>query len=127
MMYSIDFPEMFGSNGTRLLKDKEATVSNIKLLLGSWKNSLFGDPYFGTKIKNFIYEQNNIVLKDIIIDDIYVSLTQFIPQITLTRKDIELIHDETTIYVTINCINKLDNEVNSYKISLLSDDRFGGI
>ena len=126
-MYSIDFPEMFSSNGTRLLKDNEATISNIKLLLASWKGSLFGDPYFGTKIKNFIYEQNNIVLKDLIIDDIYVSLTQFIPQINVKRTDIELIHNETSVYVNINCINKLDKEVNSYNILLISDDRFGGI
>lgn len=126
-MYSIGFPEMFGSNGTNLLKNEEATTSNIKLLLGSWKKSLFGDPYFGTRIKNFVYEQNNIILRDIIIDDIYLSLTEFIPQITLKRKDIEIINEKTSVYVNINCISKLDNQVNTYQILLLSDDRFGGI
>ena len=126
-MYSIGFPEMFGSNGTNLLKNEEATTSNIKLLLGSWKKSLFGDPYFGTRIKNFVYEQNNIILRDIIIDDIYLSLTEFIPQITLKRKDIEIINEKTSVYVNINSISKLDNQVNTYQILLLSDDRFGGI
>ena len=61
---------MFNSGGTRLLKDKDATISNTRLLLASWKNSLFGDPYFGTNIKRFIYQQNNIILRDLIIDDI---------------------------------------------------------
>ena len=32
-------------------KDKEATLSNLKLLLGSSKMSLFGDPYYGTNLK----------------------------------------------------------------------------
>ena len=121
-MYSIAFPEMFNASGTILLKDKEATMSNIKLLLASWKKSLFGDPYYGTNIKTFIHQQNNIILKDIIIDDIYVSLQQFIPQIALKRKDIEIINDGNDVYVTINCINKLDNEVNAYQINLTSDE-----
>lgn len=121
-MYSIAFPEMFNSAGTKLVKDHEATISNMRLLLASWKKSLFGDPYFGTNIKNFIYEQNNIILRDLIIDDIYVSLQQFIPQVAVKRKDIEIINDGTEVYVNINCINKLDNEVNMYQIKLTSDE-----
>ena len=121
-MYSIAFPEMFNSGGTILVKDKEATVSNMRLLLASWKNSLLGDPYFGTNLKNFIYEQNNIILRDIIIDDIYVSLQQFIPQVALKRKDITILNEGTAIYANINCINKLDNEVNMYQIKLTTDD-----
>lgn len=120
-MYSIAFPEMFNSGGTKLLKDKEATMSNIRLLLASWKNSLFGDPYFGTNIKRFIYEQNNIILKDLIIDDIYVSLQQFIPQITILRDNIEIINDGVDVYVNINCINKLDEQPNMYQIRLTTD------
>lgn len=120
-MISIDFPEMFSSNGTRLVKDKDATMSNLKLLLASWKNSLFGDPYFGTNIKNFIYEQNNIILRDLIIDDIYVSIQQFMPQVYIKREDIKIINDGTNVYVDINCINKLDKEVNTYQINLTSD------
>ena len=81
-MYSINFPEMFNPAGTKLIQDHEATASNLRLLLASWKRSLLGDPYFGTNIKAFLYEQNNVILKDIIIDDIYVSIQQFMPQIS---------------------------------------------
>lgn len=121
-MYSIAFPEMFNGGGTKLVKDRDATMSNLRLLLASWKKSLFGDPYFGTNIKNFIYEQNNIILRDLIIDDIYVSIQQFMPQIYIERKDIEIINDGVDIYVNINCINKLDKEVNMYQINLTSDE-----
>lgn len=120
-MYSIAFPEIFSSAGTRLVKDKDATMSNLRLLLASWKNSLFGDPYFGSNIKNFIYEQNNIILRDLIIDDIYVSIQQFMPQIYIKREDIQIINDGVDVYVTINCINKLDKELNTYQINLTSD------
>lgn len=120
-MYSIAFPEIFSSTGVRLVKDKDATMSNLRLLLASWKNSLFGDPYFGSNIKNFIYEQNNIILRDLIIDDIYVSIQQFMPQIYIRREDIEIINDGVDVYVNINCINKLDKELNTYQINLTSD------
>ena len=121
-MYSIAFPDMFNSSGTKLVKDRDATMSNMRLLLASWKKSLFGDPYFGTNIKNFIYEQNNIVLRDLVIDDILVSLQQFIPQLYVQRKDITITNSGTDVYVNINCINKFDKDVNTYKIKLTSDD-----
>jgi phage baseplate assembly protein W len=117
-MYSIAFPEMFSGSKTKLIQDNEATLSNMRLLLASWKKSLMGDPYFGTRLKTFIYEQNNIVLHDLIIDEIYVSLKQFIPQVELRRKDIKISSNGTSVYATINCINKLDNETNLYEIEL---------
>ena len=80
-MYSIAFPDMFSSSSTLLYKDRDATASNMKLLLGSWKKSLIGDPYFGTNLKRFLYEQNNIILQDLIIDEIYISLHIFMPQV----------------------------------------------
>lgn len=120
-MNSIAFPNMFTTSKTRLLENREATASNMRLLLASWKKSLFGDPYFGTNLKKFIFEQNNIVLQDLIIDDIYVSLQIFMPQIYLTRKDITISHDGTDLYASINCINKLDNTANMYQIKLTSD------
>lgn len=121
-MYSIAFPEMFTTAKTNLVEDNTATLSNIKLLLASWKKSLLGDPYFGTNLKKFIYEQNNIILQDLIIDDIFVSLQTFIPQISLKRKDIKLISDKTDIYATINCIYKVDNQPNMFQIKLTTDE-----
>ena len=120
-MYSIAFPNMLSSAKTNLIKDNDATMSNMRLLLASWKTSLFGDPYFGTNIKTFIYEQNNIILKDIIIDDIYLSLQEFLPQVVVNRSDIKLTLKNQEIYCTITCINKLDSQVNLYEINLTED------
>lgn len=121
-MYSIDFPEMFNGGVTNLIQDNEATMSNLRLLLASWKKSLFGDPYFGTNLKSLMYNQNNIILKDIIIDDIFISIQEFLPQVYIQRKDITLSLKGTEIFVNINCINKLDSELNSYEINLTADE-----
>ena len=89
-MYSIDFPNMLSSAKTNLIKDNKATLSNLRLMLASWKTSLFGDPYFGTNVKRLIFEQNNIILREIIIDDIYVSIQDFMPQVFVKRNDISI-------------------------------------
>ena len=121
-MKSIAFPHMFSGAKTNVIEGREATMSNMRLLLASWKNSLLGDPGFGTNLKRFIYEQNNIVLQDLIIDDIYVSIQTFLPQIFVKRKDIQVKSDKTKVTASINCINKLDNEVNLYEIDLMTSD-----
>ena len=67
-MYSINFPKMFTSAKTLLVEDHDAILSNLKLLLASDRTALFGDPYYGTELKKFIYEQNNSILKDLVIN-----------------------------------------------------------
>ena len=90
-MKSLSFPDMFNNATTRTLSDHEATVSNLKLLLKSDKNGLFGDPYFGTNLKKLLFEPNNVVLQDIVIDDIYTAILQFMPQIRIERKNISIV------------------------------------
>lgn len=120
-MISIAFPNMFNSASTRLVEGSDATLQNIRLLIESCRGSLLGDPYFGSKIKAYIYEQNNIILRDIIIDDILVVLQTFIPQIHVKRDDITLVSDRASIFAVINCINKLDNQVNTFNIKLTTE------
>ena len=120
-MYSINFPDMFATSRTKLVKDHDATLSNLKLLLASEKTSLFGDPYFGTILKRIIYEQNTPVLQDLVIDEIYTSILMFMPQIKITRKDISLSSDGTNLYAKINCINLIDYTNNLYNIRLTNN------
>lgn len=121
-MLSLAFPNMFSNNTTLLVSDNEATLSNLRLLLGSDKFSLLGDPYFGTNLKQYIYEQSNTVFKDLLIDEIYVAIQTFMPQVYITRKDINIVSDQTKVYVEINCINKLTNVNNLYTIKLTDSE-----
>ena len=120
-MISINFPDMFNTSNTKLVEGNSATLQNIHLLLDACRGSLLGDPYFGTNLKKYIYEQNNVLLRDIITDHILVALQTFIPQIHITRKDIKLRSEHNAIYATINCINKLDNQINNFEIKLITD------
>lgn len=119
-MQSISFPKMFTNTTTRLLSDHEATVSNLKLLLLSEKTSLFGDPYFGTNIRKLIFEPNNVVLQDIVIDEIYTAILQFMPQVLVKRTDITIVQQGSDLFVTIRALNLLDYTTDLYNINLIS-------
>ena len=118
---SLKFPEMLKSSRTEVVEDSSATVQNLRLLIGSIRGSLFGDPYFGTTVSRFIHEPNSVLLKDLIIDDIYSAILTFIPQVKIDRKDIRIKCEKDIICADINCINKLDGEVNLLNIKLTED------
>ena len=54
-MNSVAFPIMLNNSSTNIVKDHDATASNLKLLILSDKTSLFGDSYLSTNIKKLIY------------------------------------------------------------------------
>lgn len=121
-MYSISFPDMVSGVNTNLVKDKEATSQNLKLLLLSDRGSLFGDPYFGTLWRKLIFEQNNEILRDIIIDDILTSIQTFMPQLLTKREDITITSDRYCIYINIKALNLLDYQTDMYSIKLMEDE-----
>ena len=121
-MYSIAFPDMVSNTNTKIISDHEATWSNLKLLLLSAKQTLFGDPYFGSNLKKLMFEQNIQIIKQkniLIIDDIYTTILSFMPQITLKRNDIEIISNRETVYIKIKCTNLLDYQVNTYTLNMM--------
>lgn len=90
------------------------------MLLFADKTSLFGDPYYGTIIKQLIFEPNDILLRDIVVDAIYTAILQFMPQILVKRKDITITQSGIDIYVNIKVLNMLDYQTDMYNINLLN-------
>lgn len=119
-MYSFNFPDMFNSTTSILLADKQAVKSNIRLLFGCEKKELFGDPYFGMLLKQAIFAQSNSVIVDLLIDEIYVSLITYIPQIYIKRENIEITTDKINLYANIKYTYVADNTADLYTIKLTS-------
>lgn len=120
MISSFSFPNLFNSGGTKLVYDNKATNQNLKTLLLSTKQSLLGDPNYGTNLKKLIFNQNNSILRDIVIDDIYTNIQVFLPQIDVKREDIELISERNTLYVNIKAKNMLDYNFENISLALYS-------
>ena len=120
MIRSIKFPDMFSNASTNMVDGHEATAQNLINTLYASKSSHFGDPYFGSNIKRRIFEQNDIILRDLIIDDIYTAISTFMPQIRVERKDIEIVQDRATIHANLKVKNLIDFNVEEFSIALFN-------
>lgn len=121
-MNSISFPNMFTTTSTLVVKDKDASLQDLELLLASEKGELLGDPYFGVRIKRYTFNQNNYLLRDVLVDEIFSQIRVFAPQITVNRNDIKIIQKGNKLIATIKGINKLDFTTDMYQLELLSSD-----
>lgn len=119
MIKSIQFPKMFNRTVTNTVEDYDATLQNLTMLINSEKRGLFGDPYFGTNVKKYMFDQNDAVLADILIDDIYTAVATFMPQLIIERKNIAIINEGTKIIINIQAKNREDFQTNLYNIVLL--------
>jgi len=118
-MYSIAFPDMLSINRTKIISDHEATYSNLYLILKTvTKDCLFGDPYYGTNLLRVIYQQNNVLLQEIVVDEIYTAIRTYIPQLRLTRKNITVRGEGTKLFAEIRAINMIDQQLDLYNIEL---------
>ena len=126
-MRSIKCPHMFNTNSTRVWKSSEylnATKQNTKLVLYSERGELIGDPYFGLMLRQFMFDQNNYILRDQIIDMIYTQLAIFIPQVHVERKDITVFQDreKAKLYCEFSGVNQIDYQLNTYQLVLFDSN-----
>lgn len=126
-MRSIKFPNMLNYNNTNVLPSNEyrqSTMQNTKLLLNTCKGEMFGDPYIGTKIKQYLFDQNNFILREALIDNIYTQLSLFIPQLRVKRQDIT-IEAPAGIKGKLICkfygTNQIDYTTDMYSIALIEE------
>ena len=125
-MRSIKFPKMFSTNHTNVWaasEHHEATKQNAKLVLQTNRGEVFGDPYFGLLLKQYMFDQNSYILRDVLIDMIYKQLALFIPQIKVERKDISIIQDQQkgVLICNFSGTNQIDYTLNSYELVLFRD------
>ncbi len=117
---------MLNTNSTNVWKSSEhlsATKQNTTLLLQVERGELFGDPYYGLLFKHYLFSQNSIVLRDLVIDTIYTQVSMFIPQLKIERKDIEIIQDKEKgkLYCNFSGINQIDYQLNTYNLVLYDE------
>ena len=113
---------MLSESNANLIKDREAVDQNLINFLNCTKRELFGDPYFGCNMKKLLFEQQNTMIKDLFIDELYTAIITFIPQITLSRNDILIYVEDDNIFTDINYIYLEDNTANLLQINLTADD-----
>ena len=124
-MRSLKFPKMFNSNSTAVWNSADynkMTLQNAELLLESARNTLLGDPYFGNMLRLYLFDQNNYVLRDAVVDTIYDQLALFLPQLRVNRDNIDIISGpgKGTLHCTFRAISQIDYQMDTYSIALLT-------
>lgn len=120
-MFSIAFPNIFNGSKVNLYQDYDAIKSNLTALLASDKGALFGDPFYGTKLKTLLWEQAyDPIIRDLIQDDIFEAIYSYMPQITVYRNDIQISVVDNVVQASIKVRSDSGIESNLYEISLLT-------
>ena len=119
---SISFPKMFNKNTTLVKSGEDAIMQNLSTLLLSVSGGLKDDPYYGINLKKYMFNQNNYILRDILIDEIYTQIKIFMPQLQVERKQISLVQQDTTVYVKIQALNREDYTTNMYQLALFNTE-----
>ena len=122
-MRSYKLPKMFNPNSSRIWLPEEynkATKQNVLLLIQSERGELVCDPYFGILLKHYMFEQNNYILKDMLLDTLYTQIAIFLPQIKINRSSIEMISDQKKgkLYCRFSGINQIDYTHNTFNLLL---------
>ena len=75
-------------------------------------------------LRHFMFDQNNYILRDQIIDMIYTQLAIFIPQVHVERKDITVFQDreKAKLYCEFSGVNQIDYQLNTYQLVLFDSN-----
>ena len=120
-MKSISFPNMFRTTSTIVKTDShDATYQNLLLVLGAEKGDFICDPFFGVRLRRYLFNQNNYILRDIIIDEIYSQLMVFMPQLLVNRNDITVDVKDNKLICNIKVVNRVNFLPDSYSLVLLN-------
>lgn len=123
-MANISFPNMFdiASGKTSLVYGDTADRQSLKCMLLSNVRELFGDPSFGSTIKELIFEPRNSFFK--------VRLNQRLQAVSDKLTNINIHTDQTTvsygknnnIKIVITYSNNVTNTMDTIEISMGSND-----
>ncbi len=121
-MYSLNFPDMFNTTTTKIVKDAEATKSNLALVLLSNKKSFIFDPDFGCNLGFLFFEQNADIIPELVIDQIYSAIQTFMPQLLVDRRDITITQENNSVLINVKALNYMTHEIDNYTLTILTSE-----
>lgn len=124
---SISYPTTFDidSGVTKLDSDYLSINMCLALLLTTAKNELLGDPDFGCRLYELLFDQASDDLLDEIKDDIVENVKKFETRVTVNREDIEIKHQENTDRnaYTITITYRINNTQRTNTTDIILEER----
>lgn len=103
------FPNIVNlSTGKNELSSGENSISTcLALLLRTSPGELFGDPNFGSRLTEYLFDPNRDILRDTIQEEVYRVVSKYEPRAQLTGIDFYSDeYKENILHITITYINK---------------------
>ena len=124
---SIKYPSTFDLiSGKTVLDDKLVSINRcISLILTSAKGELLGDPEYGSRLYELLFDQYSDNLQKIVKAEIVDCISQYESRVTISDSDITIEHNDNTdrnsFNVTINYTLK-NSTVQSTTTVVLEED-----
>lgn len=124
MNNSFSHPNMISSSSGGFLSkdDKTLVKQNLRLILSTTRTELYGDPYFGTNLKRLLFDPNDIVLKDLVIDNVFLAIRMYLKEITVARSDITITQHKQMLVCSIKFQYNKDGTNDLYRINLITNE-----
>lgn len=108
---NIKHPKEFSlSTGkTELVSEIEAINQSIKLILLSAKGEQFGDPDFGSRLYEYLFEYSGEVLYNILRSEIVDSVNSQEPRVVISESGITFVEDGVSLKINIQYNIKYSN------------------
>ena len=124
--YGIDFPFRNSIEGRFLAMtgtpEKEIRADLIHLLL-TRKGSRYFLPDFGTRLYEFIFDQNDMVTWGLIESEIKDSVAKYIPNLNITSIDVKSAEDDTSSMIAPN----EEEDARLFRVSDFSDKPYTAV
>ncbi len=106
MLYttSITHPKMFSLiNGNTETDSLDISINrSIALILLTAKGEVFGNPDFGSDIRKFLFQNYTDSMRDLLIDEIVESISNWEDRIVINRSDISIEQDDLALKIHIS-------------------------
>lgn len=106
MLYttSITHPKMFSLiNGNTETDSLDISINrSIALILLTAKGEVFGNPDFGSDIRKFLFQNYTDSMRDLLIDEIVESISNWEDRIVINRSDISIEQDDLVLKIHIS-------------------------
>lgn len=101
---SIKHPETFNlvKGVTELSKEIMSVNESIRLILTTAKGELFGDPAFGSRLYEYLFDQMTENLDYVVTLEIVTSLNAQESRITVKDSDIKITHEDRSVIIDIS-------------------------
>lgn len=114
---NIQHPDTFSfiSGDTNLTEYLSAINQSVRLILSTSPGELFGDPNYGSRLKEYFHDYVDDSFDNIIKLEIVDSLSQWEPRISVRPEDIEIDYKGTIVTINITYLLKYTDYRNTYQ------------